>query len=58
MPVEGAGEGTTNGDTRQAAVTLLQGLRLRVLDKVLQEQDIRSVRTTWSWLNRDNMTTS
>ena len=58
IPVEGAGDGSTDGSTRQAVVSQLENLRLKVLTKSLQYQPDRTARPVWSWPNRDKLTTS
>ena len=58
LPVEGAGDGSTDGSTRKAVVTQLENLRYRVLSKHLKEWKSRTDRPVWSWPNRDKLTTA
>ena len=58
IPVEGAGDGSTKGDTRKAVVTQLESLRHRVLSKHLKEWQQRTDRPVWSWPNRDKLSTA
>ena len=58
LPVEGAGDGSTDGSTRKAVVTQLENLRHRGLTKHLKEWQARSDRPVWSWPNRDKLSTA
>ena len=58
LPVEGAGDGSTDGSTRKAVVTQLENLRHRALSKHLKEWESRTVRPVWSLPNRDTLTTA
>ena len=58
LPVEGAGDGSTDGGTRKAVVTQLENLRHRMLSKHLKEWQVRTDRPVWSWPNRDKLSTS
>ena len=57
VQVEGVGEGSTDGSTRMAIVAQLEGLKLKVLVKSLDEEEDRKARPVWSWPNRDKLTT-
>ena len=57
-PVEGAGDGSTDGGTRKTVVTQLENLRHRVLTKHLKDWHSRSDRPVWSWPNRDKLSTA
>lgn len=56
-PVEGIGEGSTSGATRMGIVSQLEGLKLKVMVKSLEQVEDREARPVWSWPNRDKMTT-
>ena len=58
VPVEGAGEGSSDGSTRMAVVMQLESLRLQTLVQSLTEYPDRKARPVWSWPNRDKMTTA
>ena len=44
LPVEGAGDGSTDGSTRKAVVSQLENLRHKVLNKSLKEWPVRTDR--------------
>ena len=56
-PVEGIGEGSTSGATRMGIVAQLEGLKLKVMVKSMEQVEYREARPVWSWTNRDKMTT-
>ena len=58
LPVEGAGDGSTDGSTRKVVVTQLENLRHKVLTKSLKEWHVRTDRPVWSWPNRDKLSTA
>ena len=55
-PVEGVGEGNTDGSTRMQVISQLEGLKLKVMVKSLEEHGDRMARPVWSWPNRDKLT--
>ena len=58
VPVEGVGEGSTDGSTRMIITAQMESLKLKVLVKSLEQQEDRKARPVWSWPNRDKLTTS
>ena len=58
QPVEAAGEGSTDGSTRMAITSQLEGLTLSVLRKHLEEHRDRTARPVCSMKQRDKMTTA
>ena len=58
VPVQGAGNGASDGSMRQAIVAQLEGWKLKVLDKALEPNHNPRARPAWSWRNRDKLTTA
>ena len=58
VPVEGVGEGSVDGSTRKAVVEQLEGLRFRLLEKVLQECTDRDLRAVLAWPIRDKLSSA
>ena len=57
-PLEGIGQGSSNGSSRKKIVEQLEQLKVKVLDKYFDEFPERQARSVWSWRNRDKLSTA
>ena len=55
VAAEGAGNGSRSGATRKAVVELREMWRGKILSKYLKDYHDRQLRPTWSWPQRDKL---